>query len=204
MSITNDLRFECVHCGNCCTDLNTLVNTTYIDILRIRDGLNLTEDEVIEILGFYIFDKKLTSKEIAKMVVLPIETERGLAFTGLKKKANGHCYFFNNEKKRCSIYEARPNFCRTFPFTFKLPIDKENSNKKSIQVFFTEKGLEYCKGIGKESPIIDIDEWVDLGQKVIEDLTMNTVLIKKWNESVKKGAIVPSVRNFVLTIFSLK
>ncbi len=204
MSNTNDLRFKCVHCGSCCIDLNTLVNTTYIDILRIRDGLKLTEDEVIEILGFYIFDKKLTTKEIAKMVVPPIETERGLAFIGLKKNSKGHCYFFNNEKKRCSIYEVRPNFCRTFPFTFRLIIDKENSNKKSIQVFFTEKGLEYCKGIGKESPIIAIDEWVDLGQKVIQDLTMNTVLIKKWNESVKKGAIVPSVRNFVLTIFNLK
>lgn len=204
MSTANELRFKCVHCGSCCTDLNTLVNTTYNDILRIRDGLNLTEDEVIEILGFYIFDKKFTAKEIAKMVVPPIETERGLAFTGLKKKSNGHCYFFNDENKRCSIYEVRPNFCRTFPFTFKLNIDKKNSNKKSIQIFFTEKGLEYCKGIGKGSPIIDIDEWVDLGQKVIQDLTMNTVLIKKWNESVKKGAIVPSVRNFVLTIFSLK
>ena len=48
MSTTNDLRFECVHCGKCCTDLKTLVNTTYFDILRIKKGLNLTKDEVIE------------------------------------------------------------------------------------------------------------------------------------------------------------
>lgn len=203
MSNTNELRFECVHCGNCCTDSNTLVNTTYIDILRIRDGLNLTEDEVIEILGFYIFEKKPTVEQIAKMVVPPIETERGLAFIGLKKKSNSHCYFYNNRKKRCSIYEVRPEFCRTFPFTFKLLITKENLDKKSIKILFTEKGLEYCQGIGKESPVIKMDHWSNLGQEVIQNLAKNAVLIEKWNESVKKGVITPSVKNFVLTIFNL-
>ena len=59
MNNTNDLRFECVHCGKCCTDLDTLVNTTYSDIIRIKNSLNLNLDEIIEILGFYIFDKNL-------------------------------------------------------------------------------------------------------------------------------------------------
>jgi len=204
MSNTNDLRFNCVHCGKCCTDLNTLVNTTYLDILRIRDGLNLNIDEIIEILGFYIFDKKPTIKEINRMVVPPIETERGLAFTGLKKKASDQCYFYNNKKKRCSIYKFRPNFCRTFPFTFKLLINKENSNENAIKVLYTEKGLQYCQGIGEESPTIEMDNWIQLGQRVIKDLTKNTVLIKRWNESVKKKQIIPSVRNFILTIFNLE
>jgi len=204
MSNTNDLRFECVHCGNCCTDLNTLVNTTYSDIIRIRNGLNLNIDEIIEILGFYIFDKKPTTKEIERMVVPPIETEKGLAFTGLKKKSTGQCYFYNNKKKRCSIYRFRPSFCETFPFTFKLLVDKGDSKKNVIKVFYTEKGLQYCQGIGNESPIIEVDKWIQLGQKVIQELAKNTVLIKQWNESVRKKVIVPSVRNFILTIFNLE
>jgi Fe-S-cluster containining protein len=204
MSNTNDLRFECVHCGNCCTDLNTLVNTTYSDILRIRNGLNLNIDEFIEILGFYIFDKKPTTKEIERMVVPPIETEKGLAFTGLKKKSSGQCYFYNNKKKRCSIYKFRPNFCRSFPFTFKLLIDIENSNKNAIKVFYTEKGLQYCQGIEDKSPIIEMDNWIQIGQKIIQDLTKNTVLIKKWNEIVKKKQILPSARNYILTIINLE
>ena len=204
MSSTNDLRFECVHCGKCCTDLNTLVNTTYSDILRIRDGLNLNIDEIIEILGFYVFDKKPTTKEIDRMVVPPIETERGLAFTGLKKNSSGLCYFYNNNKKRCSIYKFRPNFCRTFPFTFKLLINKENSNENEIKVLYTKKGLKYCQGIGEEASNIEMDNWIQLGQRVIQDLTKNTVLIKKWNESVKKKKILPSVRNLILTIFNLE
>ena len=204
MSNTNDLRFECVHCGNCCTDLNTLVNTTYSDILRIRNGLNLNIDEIIEILGFYIFDKKPTTKEIERMVVPPIETEKGLAFTGLKKKSSGQCYFYNNKKKRCSIYKFRPNFCRTFPFTFKLLINKENSNENAIKVLYTEKGLQYCQGIEEESPIIEMDNWIQIGQKVIQDLTKNTVLIKEWNENVENKQILPSARNYILTIINLE
>jgi Fe-S-cluster containining protein len=204
MSITNDLRFECVHCGKCCTDLNTLVNTTYLDILRIKDGLDFTEDEVIEILGFYIFDKKPTAKEITRMVVPPIMTERGLAFVGLKKRPNGNCYFYNNEKKRCSIYRLRPNFCRTFPFTFKLLLQKGDSNEEDVKVFYTEKGLQYCQGIGKEAPTIDVNNWIKLGRKVIEDITKNNILTKKWNESVKVGRLEPKIRNFISAIFNLE
>ena len=203
MSNTDDLRFECVNCGTCCTDGNTLVNTTYSDILRIKDGLNLSQDEIIEILGFYIFDKKPTTKEIDRMVVPPIETEEGLAFAGLKKRSNGQCYFYNNKKKRCSIYQFRPNFCRTFPFSFKLLIDKGSSNENAIKIFYTEKGLQYCAGI-EETPIIERDKWIQLGRRVIQDLAKNLVLIKKWNESVKKKQILPSVRNFILTIINLE
>jgi Fe-S-cluster containining protein len=203
MSTTTDLRFECVHCGKCCTDLNTLVNTTYLDILRIRDGLNLTQDEVIEILCFYLFEKKPTTGEMERMVVPPIETERGLAFAGLKKKSSGQCYFYNSKTKRCTIYEFRPNFCRTFPFTFKITINRKSSGENTIEVFYTEKGLQYCQGIGDKSPTIEKDNWVQLGHKVIQDMTKNTILIKKWNESVKKKIIIPSVRNFILTILNL-
>lgn len=204
MGINNKLRFQCILCGNCCSDLNTLVNTTYSDILRIRNGLNLNLDETIEILGFYIFDKKPTTKEISRMVVPPIETESGLAFVGLKKRLNGQCFFYDETKKRCSIYDYRPNFCRTFPFTFKLLLVKENPKKHEIEIFFTEKGLKYCQGIGESAPFIDNDNWIQIGQKVIQDLSKNNILIKKWNKGVKENKISPSVRNFILTIFNLE
>ena len=204
MSKTENLRFSCVHCGTCCVDKNTMVNTTYSDILRIKNSFDLDLDEIIEILGFYVFDKKPTTKEISRMVVPPIETERGLAFVGLKKRLNGQCYFYNETKKKCSIYDFRPNFCRTFPFTFKLLIDKENLKKNEIEIFYTEKGLKYCQGIGESAPFIDNDKWIQIGQKVIQDLTNNNILIKKWNKGVKENKISPSVRNFLITIFNLE
>ncbi len=78
MGINNNLRFQCIHCGHCCLDQNTLVNTTYTDVLRIKNGLNLTLDEVIEILGFYVFDQAPSVKKIDQMVVPHIQTERGM------------------------------------------------------------------------------------------------------------------------------
>ena len=204
MNNTNNLRFECVHCGKCCTDSNTLVNTTYSDIISLKNGLNLNLDEIIEVLGFFMFDKKPTTKEISRMVVPPIETERGLAFVGLKKRSNGHCYFYNETKKRCSIYDFRPNFCRTFPFTFKLLIDKENPKKNEIKILYTKKGLKYCQGIGESAQIIDVDNWIQIGRKVIQDLSKNNILIKEWNKNVKENKINPSVRNFLLTISNLE
>lgn len=203
MSNSDELRFECVHCGKCCTDVNTLVNTTYLDILRIKNGLNLTQSEIIEILGFYVFDKNPTKEEIERMVVPPIETERGLAFAGLKKKTDGQCYFYHSEKKRCSIYEIRPNFCRTFPFTFKILNDKDKLTETNIKIIYTEKGLQYCEGIGKKAPLIEKNHWIQIGQNALRDLAKNAVFIQWWNESVKKETILPTVRNYILTTFSL-
>ncbi|MBY9020890.1 MAG: YkgJ family cysteine cluster protein [Candidatus Lokiarchaeota archaeon] len=203
MGINNKLRFQCIHCGQCCLDQNTLVNTTYIDVLRIKNGLNLTIDEVIEILGFYVFDKTPSANEIDRMVVPPIVTERGIAFIVLKKHTNGQCYFYDKAKERCSIYAFRPGFCRTFPFTFKILNDK-NKNNSEINIFYTEKGIQYCRGIGEEYPTIDSKKWIKVGREVIQDLSKNNQLIKKWNSSVKNEKISPSVRNFILTIFNLE
>jgi len=203
MGINDKLRFQCIHCGKCCTDLNTLVNTTYIDVLRIKNGLNLTIDEVIEILGFYIFDQAPSEKEIDRMVVPPIQTERGMAFTGLKKRPNGYCFFYDEIKERCSIYAFRPGFCRTFPFTFTIQKGKDKKTSE-INIFYTDKGIQYCRGISEDYPNINLEQWIKLGRETIGDLSKNNQLIKKWNSSVKKNQIVPSARNFILTIFNLK
>ena len=203
MGINNNLRFQCIHCGHCCLDQNTLVNTTYTDVLRIKNGLNLTLDEVIEILGFYVFDQAPSVKEIDQMVVPPIQTERGMAFVGLKKRPNGQCFFYDTIKEKCSIYAFRPGFCRTFPFTFTILKDK-NKKESDINIFYTEKGIQYCRGIGEEYPNIDSKQWIKLGRETIRDLSKNNQLIKKWNSSVQNEKISPSVRNFILTIFNLE
>jgi Fe-S-cluster containining protein len=197
------LRFICTRCGNCCTDKNTLVNVTYSDILNIKNGLKLTYKELLEIIGFYIFEKEPDQEILKKMIVPPIETERGLAFVGLIKKSDGSCFFFDRENNNCKIYKIRPNFCRTFPFSFKILFDKFDKTKAKIKMYYTEKGKKYCPGIGEDAPLINDDEWIQLGKKTIEDINHNNVLITKWNEAVKKNKIKPSVKNFLLTIINL-
>jgi Fe-S-cluster containining protein len=199
---TKEFRFECVRCGKCCTDNNTLVNVTYQDILRIKNGLNLTLEETIEILGFYVFDETPTEEDRKKMVISPIKTEKGLAFTGLKKNFES-CYFYDIDNKRCKIYKIRPIFCRTFPFSFKIFQDEKDKTKAKIKIFYTEKGKQYCPGIEENAPLIDLDEWIKVGKKTIEEMNTNYLIMQKWNEGVEQEKVTPTVRNFLLTIFNL-
>ena len=203
MKDLKNLRFDCTRCGNCCTDKDTLVNLTYLDILRIKKGLKLDLKEVLDILGFYIFDKTITSEDKKRMVLTPVETEKGPAFVALLKNSLGGCYFYKSKNKKCLIYDLRPMFCRTFPFSFRLMDEKEAETNDKIKIFYTEKGKQYCPGIGPEAPLIDNEYWNEMGIKTLEDLKKNHRVIKKWNESVKNGKIIPTVKKFLLTIFEL-
>ncbi|MEJ2248910.1 MAG: YkgJ family cysteine cluster protein [Candidatus Lokiarchaeota archaeon] len=197
-------RFECHRCGECCTDPNTLVNLTYFDIIRIKEGLKLTNNELIRILGFYVYDTEPSEEDKKKMVISPIETEKGFAYMGLLKKKNGVCYFYNEKDKKCQIYKLRPMFCRTFPFSFKLDF-KENSKKEpKVRLQYTKKGLEYCSGISEDSPNINKEEWLLLGKRTFEELNENYLINKKWNDAIEEGRIKPSVKGFIVFITKIR
>ena len=197
------LHFKCIRCGNCCLDKNTLVNLTYNDILRIKEGLKLSIDELLEIVGFYVFNKNPDEEELKKMVVPPLDTERGLAFVALKKNSQGACIFYDNENEKCKIYGLRPNFCRTFPFSFRILTDTQEG-ERNIELFYTQKAKEYCQGIKNDAPPIEEKEWKNVGKKTIEDLADNNILIERWNEAVEKKVIEKSAKNFIQTLLNLK
>lgn len=201
MEKKKEFRFECIRCGKCCSDKNTLVNLTYFDILRIKNGLNLDLKEILEIVAFYIYEIELTTKELNRMVISPLETERGPAFIGLIKDKIGSCYFYDEKNSKCLIYALRPMFCRTFPFSFTYSSNEKN---REIELFYAEKGKQYCPGISSEAPIINLDYWIELGNKTIKELNDNFIIIEKWNKSVKSGHVIPSIRNFLLNIFKLE
>lgn len=198
-----EFRFQCVHCRNCCTDKNTIVNVTYEDILLIKNGLKLNLDETLEALGFYVFEKPPTNEELKKMVVPPIKTENGLAFVGLLKDRIGNCIFHDGKKNRCKIYALRPMFCRTFPFSFRIHVDKQDNDKMELEIYLTDKGHEYCEGIKDDFPPINMEKWIQLGTHTIKNMNDNNILIKKWNDAVNSGKIEASARNFLLTVLNL-
>lgn len=204
MNTVKSLRFTCIRCGKCCTDKNTIVNLTYLDILRIKNVLKLNIDEMIDILGFYTFDKPLSSEQKKRMAISPIETERGFAFIGLLKNSLGGCYFYDSNDEKCLIYNLRPMFCKTFPFSFGILKKVNNEVNTEIDIFYTEKGKKFCKGIGKDAPFIDKDHWINLGTIALQELEKNHNVIKEWNNSVRIGNIIPTVKKFILTIFKLE
>jgi len=204
MPESQQLSFECERCGACCKDQKTIVNVTYDDIRRIRDALDLNLEELNHILAFYVFEEEMDEEDRKKMVVSPVETEKGLAFVGLRKKHDGVCYFYDEKNKKCRIYKARPAFCRTFPFSFEVIEESDETLSSDIKIKYTEKGKQYCPGIVEGHPKIDRQKWLKRGKKTIEELNKNYHIMEKWNEAVKKGEVEKSAMNFLKTILKAK
>ena len=72
-----------------------------------------------------------------------------------------------------------------------------------INIIYTEKGKQYCPGISDESPLINYENWIKIGEKTLKELEKNYKLIKDWNKMVKKGKIIPTVKKFLLNILKL-
>ena len=87
------LRFECTQCGDCCTGAPGYVWVNAAEIADLAKHLNLSVDE---------FEKKFVRK------------------IGIRKSlieyANGDCVFFDGKARKCTVYEARPQQCKTWPF----------------------------------------------------------------------------------------
>ncbi|RXK01235.1 zinc/iron-chelating domain-containing protein [Arcobacter sp. CECT 8986] len=89
---------ECSSCkGNCCIGESGYIWITKDEIENLAKHLNISLDEVR-----VNYLRKVGYKYSIK--------ERQLA------PDNFACIFFDTEKRQCSVYEARPTQCRTFPF----------------------------------------------------------------------------------------
>ena len=111
------IRFKCQGSSNCCVTRgsNGYVFLSNKDLSRLAKYFNLS---LIKFKNNYC------------------QTTDG--FIHLKEtRKNGECIFLN--KKKCTVYKARPTQCRTWPFW------PENMNSKS----WKKDVLNYCPGIGK-------------------------------------------------------
>ena len=111
------LRFQCTQCGNCCTgDPGYVwVNKQEIESLAAETG----ESDVEAFEHMYV--RKIGIRK------------------SLREFANGDCVFFDTETRSCSVYEARPRQCRTWPFW--------DSNLRTPTHW--KETCENCPGCGK-------------------------------------------------------
>jgi uncharacterized protein len=86
------LRFTCTGCGKCCTGPSGAVYLSEQDVERLCRALNISRSEFVEAYT------QLSDSELA------------LA----DKPSSSECAFLDG--KACSVYEARPVQCRTYPF----------------------------------------------------------------------------------------
>ena len=113
----NGLRFKCTQCGNCCTGAPGYVWVNQAEI----EGLAAARDET----DVEAFEDQYVRK---------IGIRRSL-----REFPNGDCVFFDNEKRTCTVYDARPRQCRTWPFW--------DSNLKSPAAW--AETCEVCPGSGQ-------------------------------------------------------
>ena len=110
------LRFQCSQCGDCCTGAPGYVWVNKEEIEKLA-SLKAMSVEAFEA-------KYVHSVGVRK---------------SLNEKANNDCVFFDGKTRKCTVYEARPRQCRTWPFW--------HSNLQSPETW--ARTCEVCPGSGQ-------------------------------------------------------
>lgn len=87
------LRFDCTHCGTCCSG---------------APGFVWVNDEEIAAIAGEIGQERQTF-EAAHVRKIGIRKS-------LREFPNGDCVFLNTETRTCRVYAVRPRQCHTWPF----------------------------------------------------------------------------------------
>jgi uncharacterized protein len=148
------LRFACTQCGNCCTGPPGAVWFSEAEGRAMAAKLGLSEPEFYERYARRIerFDLQPDSDDPAAAEGAPVPTAWSLRER--RTKHGYDCIFLDREripgKAICSLYEARPAQCRTWPFW--------PENLQSKRAWVTAKKLTPCPGMdsGKLVPIEQI------------------------------------------------
>ncbi len=110
------LRFQCTQCGNCCTGAPGYVWVNAEEIERLAALVGL---------GIAAFEERYVRR---------VGTRKSLV-----EFDNGDCVFFDSKARTCTVYDARPRQCRSWPFW--------ESNLRTPEAW--EQTCEVCPGSGK-------------------------------------------------------
>ncbi|MFA6687879.1 MAG: YkgJ family cysteine cluster protein [Sphaerochaetaceae bacterium] len=112
------LKFECTGCGYCCSSEPGYVFLSDIDAKRLTAATGLSMAQFLE-----VYCRKIDMGAF-KLV-------------SLKERENFDCIFLT--EAGCSVYDARPEQCRTYPFWASIMENRENWDEEA----------KSCPGIGK-------------------------------------------------------
>ena len=115
------LRFKCTGCGKCCTGSPGYVFLSPSDQKRLENHLSLDTK---------IFKEKYTQQVDSRLSLIDQPGSTG-------------CIFLKDNQ--CSVYEARPTQCRTFPWWIQMIDEPKN----------WEESKERCEGINHpDAPLV--------------------------------------------------
>jgi Fe-S-cluster containining protein len=127
------LRFSCARCSRCCRHEPGYVFLSRRDLVALAAATGLEEPELLR--------RYCTRVQIGELPRL-----------SLREKPNYDCIFWENGG--CTVYEARPLQCRSYPF-WASNVDSEES---------WERTARDCPGIGQGRlhSRREIEQWLDL------------------------------------------
>lgn len=134
------LRFSCIRCSACC---------------RYESGfVFLSEKDV----AFLVKSIKMEYNDFIETYCRWVPAEGGMERLSLKEKPDYDCIFW---KEGCSVYEARPLQCRTFPFWRSILTSSKIWKLTSAScpgmgkgTLFTRNEIESCLQKQASEPII--------------------------------------------------
>ena len=109
------LQFECTQCGGCCSGEPGMVWVDQGEVQALARAMNMDEDS---------FRDRFARRIGARW--------------SLVEYPDGDCIFLDPQTRGCSVYEARPTQCRTWPFW--------SSNLKTRKAW--EQTCQDCPGAG--------------------------------------------------------
>lgn len=122
----NGLPFSCTECGKCCTGSPGAVWLTEDEIRAIAEARDETLEQVL--LNYVrVIDGRYSLQE-------------------RRRGSNYDCVFLDG--KRCTIYEARPTQCRTYPW---WPQNLESRDN-------WERTQRECEGINEDAKVFSLEE----------------------------------------------
>ena len=96
------VKYDCLKCpGYCCSYPN--IHAKPKDIKRLADHFGVTEEQARK-----RYTKKGFKEEGMKKRPRVLRHQKDEHFSTI-------CWFFDTDKRRCTIYEARPEICREYP-----------------------------------------------------------------------------------------
>lgn len=111
------VNFKCTGCGNCCAKEPGAVFVTDEEISTMAHELNITKK---------VFLEKYTRKLHGR--------------TALLERPNFDCVFL--KENRCSLYQARPKQCKTYPFWPEILRSKKAWDNEKMRC----EGLDHSEG----------------------------------------------------------
>jgi Fe-S-cluster containining protein len=163
-------KVKCARCGDCCRI--PVVPVTHRDVARLVKHTGLPVGKLVR----FCPSSEMAYDEDSGLWIKFKSAKRAMV---LRKR--GERCIFQTPERACSAYAARPQTCRTFPYSM------EFDGRKVTEITLNE--VMKCNAIKCTKGCIDIDTVVANVKKENREDSEYHKLVKQWNLSRYTGTV---------------